>query len=162
MKFKVIASILPIFALLACSQPQPPISRIDRVQPGDNALTCAQLAEQIEAMNKVLGISNDAQGQAVDANNTTGAVSHATQFGSALGGVPILGGVVGVVGGSMRNEQAGNQAQAEQDAADAKSRKENLVALANAKNCYAASAASDVPAPVVPAKAPPKSSAKKK
>lgn len=162
MKLKVVASILPIFALLACTQPQPPISRIDRVQPGDSALTCVQLAEHIEGMNKVLGISNDAQGQAADANNTTGAVSSASGIGGALGGVPLLGGAVGMVGGAVRNQQTSNQMQAEQDAADAKARKENLVALANAKNCYAASAASATPAPAVPAKALTKSTTKKK
>lgn len=41
----------------------------------------------------------------------------------------------------MQNDQAGQQMQAAQDADDAKARKENLIALANAKNCYAAPAA---------------------
>jgi hypothetical protein len=151
MKLKMAVSILPIFALLACSQPQPPISRIDRVQPGDSALTCTQLAEQVGAMNKILGISNDAQGQAVDQSNTTGAVSATAGIGSALGGIPYLGSAIGLASAPARNQQASNQMQAEQDAADAKARKENLVALANAKNCYAA-AASDTPAATAPGK----------
>jgi hypothetical protein len=122
--------------LSACAQPQPPVSHIDRVQAGDNQLTCPQVRDQIAEMNKVLGISNTAQGQANSDLSTTGAVGHGAGFASSLANVPIVGGAIGMVAGQMQNQQAGQSMQAQQDAEDAKTRKENLVAQGNAKGCF--------------------------
>jgi hypothetical protein len=122
--------------LSACTQPQPPVSHIDRVQAGDNSLTCPQIRDQIADMNKLLGISNTAQGAENSNLSTTGGVTATTGIGSSLANIPLVGGVVGVVGGQMQNQQTSQAMQAQQDADDAKARKENLVALGNGKGCF--------------------------
>ena len=139
LRLKIVMTAATLALLSACAQPQPPVSHIDRVQAGDNQLTCTQIGTQITEMNKTLALSNTAQGQESSDMSTTGAIGHGAGFASAAANIPIVGGAIGIVAGQMQNQQAGQSMQAQQDAEDAKARKENLVALGNSKNCFKSS-----------------------
>lgn len=135
------AAMAGLLALAACTPPQGPVSRIDRVKAGDNLLSCEQIKADIAEMDTVLQNSVGAQQQAESDRATTGTVNSAGKIAGSYAGVGNVTGMLGIFGGQMQNDQASQQMQAAQDADDAKARKENLIALANVKNCYAAPAA---------------------
>lgn len=126
--------------LAACTKPQGPVSTIDRVKPGDNTLTCEQIKADITEMDKVLGNAVGAQKQSEADQTVVGTATSVGGIAGAYGGIGNVTGILGVFGGQVQNDQANQQGQAAQDAEDAKARKENLVALGNAKNCFAAAA----------------------
>lgn len=122
--------------LAACTKPQGPVSSIDRVKPGDNTLTCEQIKAGIAEMEKILGNAVGAQKQSEADQTVVGSATSVGGIAGAYGGIGNVTGILGVFGGQVQNDQANQQGQAAQDAEDAKARKENLVALGNAKNCF--------------------------
>lgn len=140
--------LLPLLALLigcAGAQQQGPVSRIDRVQAGDNNLTCAELRAQIATMDKAMADAKASQDAATAGVSTASAGGTAAAVGTGLlGFIPVVGGIasagVGIATGQAAGDQAQKGAQAMQDAEDAHERKMALVSLANAKGCFAAAA----------------------
>jgi hypothetical protein len=133
-----------LLALLTsgCMTPQkPPTSTISRVEPGDNDLTCSQIKDQVAVMDATLARANgDTQASADKLNDRTGTgMTAGGTAASMASGVPFLS-FAGLGASMMANKDKGkaatDQMQAQTDAADAKARKENLVALGNGKHCY--------------------------
>lgn len=122
--------------LVACTKPQGPVSTIDRVKPGDNMLTCEQIKADIAEMDKVLGNAVGAQKQSEADQTVVGTATSVGGIAGAYGGIGNVTGMLGLFGAQAQNDEATRQGQASQDAEDAKARKENLVALGNAKNCF--------------------------
>ncbi|MDA8230647.1 MAG: hypothetical protein M0006_04830 [Magnetospirillum sp.] len=131
-KISIIAA-LTIATLSACAQQPEVTSRIDRVKPGDNALTCPQIQAEIATMDKTIADANAAGDKA-----KTGTTAAEVATG-ALSMIPVVGIIPALAGGQVAGEQGNARAQAQQDAADAKLRKENLTTLGNAKNCFGGS-----------------------
>lgn len=126
--------------LAACTKPQGPVSSIDRVKPGDNMLSCEQIKADIGEMDKVLANAVGAQKQSEADQTALGTATSAGGIAGAYAGVGNVTGMLGLFGADTMNQQSNQQGQAAQDAEDAKGRRENLTALGNAKNCFAAAA----------------------
>lgn len=101
--------------------------RIDRVQPGDQRLSCVELRHEMDRMEQ---IGAAASGEAAGVKDDV-ATNSAVGLGTSLAGVPLLGSLVemGLVQRSFgRNDAA-------QRADDARQRKAYLAELYNAKGC---------------------------
>lgn len=139
--------------LAACTKPQGPVSTIDRVKPGDNMLSCEQIKDDIGKMDKVLANAVGAQRQSEADQTALGTATSAGGIAGAYAGVGNVTGMLGLFGADTMNQQSNQQGQAAQDAEDAKARRENLTALGNAKNCFAAPASVTTTPAATPAKA---------
>lgn len=166
----------PVAALICAAFIAAPVlaqaqETIERTKPTDNGLSCAQIADERNAMDTVIGQAKEAQssGQTTAVAGQTGAV--AAEVASRTGLFGSIGGLAGQLFGSAAAKTAANVAtdQGKQTAANAaererqaNARKEQLAQLSLAKNCapgagQTASAAINTPAvaaaPAAPAPA---------
>ena len=118
-------------ALAACSPtPKQPVSHIARVEPGDNALSCQQIKDKLDAINQQIAVSTGTQQSAATAQ----ANSESTM--TTLAYVPVVGAFAGL-GMNSATEHQSDKLQATQDLNDATARRDNLTTLGNGKNCFA-------------------------
>ena len=117
-------------ALAACAPQGQVVSHIDHVKAGDNNLTCQQIQSEITDMDAAIAKANKAGDDASTNGTLTSVASGALSF------IPVVGAVAGAGAAALGGNEGVSQVQAARDADDAKARKEVLVTLGNAKNCF--------------------------
>ena len=159
---KIVAFTLPIWAVIAHGQALQPI---ERVKITDNDLTCRQMFDERDAMDKVIAEAKAAQSSAQTTATAGQAGGVAAEVASRSGLFGSLGGLAGHVLGTAASKTAATVAEqtGQQNAAaaverekQAMARKEHLTQLFLAKGCSAAdpSAAPKAPNASLPVTAP--------
>ena len=124
--------------------------------PTDGAMTCAQLATEIAAMDGVIGVSTKAvagaQGSGRAAELGTSLAINGALYSGALGRVPGLGMFANAAGGMAKQGAAARQKAQEERIRTAETRRAMLMGMHAGKGCNAAPAVPAVAAtPTTPA-----------
>lgn len=123
------------FALAACTPTPPPVSTIDRVQKGDDDMTCPQLQAEIDKMDGISKASMSQSDQSRQSMGTSSTVGSAAGLGASFSSIPFLGGAAQLAAAQSTTSSQQKMQQGQLDASDAKARKEHLLDIANRKHC---------------------------
>jgi hypothetical protein len=113
-------------------------------QPGDGAMTCAQLAAEVGRMDQIASdaqtAKNDAESSGRMAEVAGGVATNAALYSGALGSVPGLGLFGRAIEGTVKSNAESTAQQQEQRVQNAQMRRVSLMGIYQGKGCMNAPA----------------------
>lgn len=132
-------------------------------QPGDGAMTCPQLAEEVGRMDQIVSdaqtAKNDAESSGRMAEVAGGLATNAAVYSGVLGSVPGLGLFGRAVEGTVKSNAEATAQQQEQRVQNAQMRRVSLMGIYQGKGCMNAPAPIVAPLPAAPAASTPQQAA---